>query len=164
MGLSLGWGAHLHITFANYFAKAELNISLFAGCGLNNSLLLSMKMVDPSIRQESPFITLLKQTPPPPMWFLHGMRRHVLFGGGITILVGVQCESSPFFLLSLPNSDTFHLGTPPSPPLPGQYEKSGQSEASLPSPIALVAFSVFKSWHYWAHWQKCLLVRFSKHL
>lgn len=126
MGLSLGWGAHLHITFANYFAKAELNISLFAGCGLNNSLLLYMKMVGPSIRQESPFITLLKQTPPPPMWFLHGMRRHVLLGEGNYHLGWGTMWEFPFLPSLPPKFWYFPPGNTslPSPPRPVWEERT----------------------------------------
>lgn len=90
--LRLGWGAHLHRTFPNCSAKAELDTFLCAGHGLNDSFLLSMKTVDAAIGQESSFITSFQNRRQHTAWFSHGVSR-CSFVEKIRISVGVPFES-----------------------------------------------------------------------
>lgn len=68
MGFKFGLRSPLHITFPNY-SNIELNIFLFVGHGLNNPLLLSMKMVDLKARVLIHYIVLKT------MRFLHSVKK-----------------------------------------------------------------------------------------
>lgn len=154
-GLTFRLRAPPSYRLSELLCKAERNISLFVGPGLNNSLLSSVEMVDLTIKN-------LHSS----HWFekvgsYMGWEKDAFLGGKTT---GSCLGYSWRELISFPPIfEHCPLGNP-SPSLPGQLLRS-MDKVKLPCSLqAHAASAVFKGWHEWAHWQNYLLVRFSKHL